>query len=157
MTDDEIQAVFAESQRLLEWTEDLKFERRDALAEDVLEKWDALRRKSMPAAPSVAPVVRSAAAIEKQRTADWARYVDSRISKALDRHDAIRREAIGRIIAAERKRHSDQIARLERQIAAVAGEVTKLRQTVSETKGVPDGAEVVELPQFLPERRRNVA
>ena len=151
VTDDEIQAVFAESQRLLESTADLKFERRNPSDEDVLERW----RRGQPQ-PEQPPRPREPTGrdIERLRARQWDQWLRAHLDaerrltrETLGKVLAVQRDALGQVIGGERKKHADEIARLEARIAAVEAKL-------QHAKG-DGGGELVDLPAFV--RKRDAA
>jgi hypothetical protein len=82
--------------------------------------------------------VQTAAELNAERTAQWEAWADARIAAALAEHDRILVKTLGGVVAEERKRQRDELAKLAARIEALE---TKQR-------GVDDGA-VVELPSLL--------
>ncbi len=133
MTDDEREAVFAESRRLLEMP-DPEFQRRNLHDEDALEKWT--RGMPKPEGPRRPPEP-SRRDIEHLRAKDWNAWIcghldierrpmRKRFAKKLRFERDVLREALGQLFGNERKK----IAALEARIAAMETVIQKQDRSV---------------------------
>jgi hypothetical protein len=148
MTDHERQVVFAEARANVARLDGLQIERHDPSHEDPLERWE--RQRPQPEPPP-RPRGLSAGEIEQLRAHSWAAFIDSRIAAAFTARDAVRLEAMGQVIAAERARHRDELAKLR---ASLELRIDALAQELAKQRGLADG-EVVDLPLAL--RKRDAA
>ena len=133
--DDRAKKILDEAYATINRLADLKFVHRGP-ADDPLLRWSA----GMPnPEPTPRPKVLTITEINQM------------IASALEDHDTIWREVIGRFAGVERKRWRDEITKLktefELRIGALMGEVDTLQRRLGSDRG-----EVIEMPKFLDRR-----
>ena len=106
--DENARRIFDEAFTTLDRVAHVEVEHR-SYHDDPLTRWAASMPKPEPQPTPQPRTMTDAEEINQLRAADWARFVDSRIERALAEHDVIRNDEIGKALAAERRRMRGEI------------------------------------------------